>query len=416
MTQEEALFRRMITQAYHESKHGKAEGTGKETPLIRLVDMMIQKAIDLNASDLHIEPGEKGVRLRFRCDGLLREDSQILPKELVPLIVSRLKVMAGMDIAKHQVPQDGHISYQKDDVKMDIRVSSLPVKEGEVMVLRLMNLEEKMLSLDELGFTGENLAAFRSLIRCPSGMNIVVGPVNSGKSTTLYAALAELRSVEANIVSLEDPVERHMEGVNQVQVNEKTGLDYLQGLKALLRQDVDKILLGEIRDAETAEMAVRIALTGHLLMTTMHTENATAAVFRMLEMGVPAYLLAAVLTGVVAQRLVRRICPHCKETYEVDAGSPEASLLGENWQSGLELWHGNGCEHCGGSGYLGRIALHEVLLVTPAMREAILAHTDRAALQKQAEKDGLRTLWQDGLVKVMAGKTDLREIKRVIYG
>ena len=414
--QEEALFRLAISQALHEARQGGPGQAGGEAALVRLVDRLLERAVACRASDLHIEPGEQGVRLRYRCDGLLREDMQRLPTELAPLIASRLKVMAGMDIAKRQLPQDGHIRYESGTRRIDMRVSSLPAADGEVLVLRLMNLEEKPLELDELGFTAENLELFRSFIRRPSGLLLLCGPMNSGKTTTLYAALSELNAPETSLVSLEDPIERRLPGVSQVQVNEKTGLTYVSGLRAILRQDAQKVLLGEIRDEETAQMAVRIALTGHLVMTTLHTEDATAAVFRLLEMGVPSYLLAATLTGVVAQRLVRRICPACAAEHEVKAGSGEAALLGEAWQPGIRLKHGCGCELCGNTGYQGRLALHEVLGLTPALREAILAHADRASLRRQAEADGLRSLWQDGLEKVMAGETTLSEIRRVIYG
>lgn len=414
--QEEALFRLAVSQALHEARQGGTGQAGTEAALVRLVDRLLERAVACRASDLHIEPGEQGVRLRYRCDGLLREDAQILPIELAPLIASRLKVMAGMDIAKRQLPQDGHIRYKNGRGRIDMRVSSLPAADGEVLVLRLMNLEEKPLELDELGFTAENLELFRSFIRRPSGLLLLCGPMNSGKTTTLYAAFSELNAPETSLVSLEDPIERRLPGVSQVQVNEKTGLTYMAGLRAILRQDAQKVLLGEIRDAQTAQMAVRIALTGHLVMTALHTEDATAAVFRLLEMGVPPYLLAATLTGVVAQRLVRRVCPACGAEHEVKAGSEQAALLGEAWRPGLRLRQGCGCAECGGTGYRGRLALHEVLRLTPALREAIQAHGDRESLRRQAEAEGLRSLWQDGTEKALAGKTTLSEVKRVIYG
>ena len=414
--QEEALFRLAISQALHEARQGGIGKSGAEAALVRLVDRLLERAVAYRASDLHIEPGEQGVRLRYRCDGLLREDTQLLPAELAPLISSRLKVMAGMDIAKRQLPQDGHIRYESGTRRIDIRVSSLPAADGEVLVLRLMNLEERPLALEELGFSAENLKLFRKVIRRPSGLLLLCGPMNSGKTTTLYAAMAELNAPEISLVSLEDPIERRLPGVSQVQVNEKTGLTYVAGLRAILRQDAQKVLLGEIRDGQTAQMAVRIALTGHLVMTTLHTEDATAAVLRLLEMGVPPYLLAATLTGVVAQRLVRRVCPTCQQRHEVKAGSEEAALLGQMWQPGLQLRHGCGCEACGETGYRGRMALHELLQVTPALREAILSRADREALRRQAEADGLRSLWQDGADKVLAGETTLSEVRRVIYG
>ena len=240
--------------------------------------------------------------------------------------------------------------------------------------------------------------------------------MNSGKTTSLYAALQELNRPDRNLITLEDPIERQLSGVNQVQLNEKAGLDYAAGLRAILRQDAETILLGEIRDEQTAELAVRIALTGHLVMTTLHTENAVSAIFRLFEMGIPPYLMAATLSGVVAQRLVRCLCPHCKETWEVRPGSSEAALFGESYVSGMRLWRGTGCPHCHGTGYSGRMAIQEVLVVDSALREAILTRRDRRELSDLAVHAGMKTLWQDGLEKAAAGETSLAEVRRVLYG
>ena len=283
----------------------------------------------------------------------------------------------------------------------------MPTVHGELMVWRFRNIEEGLLCMDELCFSAVNQQRFRELIHKPAGLVIVCGPVNNGKTTTLYAALQELNTPEYNLVTLEDPVEHILPGINQVQINPKGGLAYMEGLKSLLRQDTDRVLLGEIRSGETAEMAVRIALTGHLLMTTLHTEDSVAVVFRLREMGVPSYLLAATLTGVVAQRLVRRCCPDCQETYEVMADSPEAALLADAWRPGLKLLRSRGCPHCCGTGYRGRLALQEVLTVTSMVREAILKEQDRQQFQALAEQEGMRTLWQDGIDKVLAGRTTL---------
>ncbi len=382
--------------------------------VVRLADFLLKRAITLRASDLHLEPQADGMKVRYRVDGLLKQEDQILPAQLAGFLVSRLKVMAGMDIAQHQKPQDGHIGFSLTDRVIDIRTSSMPTVHGEMMVCRFMNIEEKLLCISELGFSPENQQRFVDLISRPAGMVIVCGPVNNGKTTTLYAAMQALNTPEYNLVTLEDPVEHTLSGINQVQINPKGGLDYVAGLKSLLRQDTDRILLGEIRSGDTAEMAVRIALTGHLLLTTLHTEDAVAAVFRLREMGVPAYLIAATLTGVVAQRLVRRCCPDCQEIYEVKAGSPEAAMLGSVWQPGLKLKRNRGCNHCCGSGYRGRLALQEVLAVTPTIRAAILQELDRQHLQQLAEREGLKTIWEDGIAKVLSGESTLAELKRVV--
>ena len=281
-------------------------------------------------------------------------------------------------------------------------------------MLRFMNVEKGILDIDELGFSGKNMELFRSIIEKPSGLVILSGPVNSGKTTTLYAALQALNKPESNLVTLENPVERVMPGINQVEINPKTGLSYMAGLKALLRQDITAVMVGEIRDGEVASYSVRIALTGHLLMTTLHTENAVGVIFRLREMEIPPYMIAATLTGAVAQRLVRKTCPYCQEEYEVVAGSPEAQMLGEAWHHGLRLKRNRGCSLCHDTGYIGRLALQEVLVISPLMREAILQGMDRDRLQGLAEREGLRTLWQDGIDKMLQGKTTLSELKRVI--
>lgn len=299
---------------------------------------------------------------------------------------------------------------------LDVRVSSLPGIYGETMVLRLLDLKAQELSLEHLDFSTENYQQLLTLIQRPSGLFIVCGPMNSGKTTTLYAVLSKLNCPEKSIVTLEDPVERQLDGLQQVQMHPKAGLDYVTGLRAILRQDAQCILLGEIRDDQTAAMAVRIALTGHLLLTTLHTEDAVSAIFRLLEMGVAPYLLAATLSGVMAQRLVRRLCPFCQESYAVAKDSAEAALLGDAWQEGTSLYRGKGCAHCQGTGFRGRLALQELLPFTSALREAVVQRVDRQNLEKLAEEAGRKTLWQDGIAKALQGKTTLLEVRRVIYG
>ena len=385
--------------------------------IVRLVNFILQQAAVLQASDIHLEPQAKTIRLRFRISGILQEVMQ-MPPLLGQAVVSRLKVMANMDIAKRQLPQDGHIHFEAGGRPMDIRVSSLPAAHGEVVVMRLMNMTEKLLSIDELGFSKTDAKKFRELIHRPAGMMVLCGPVNSGKTSSLYAALSELNTPERNLVTLEDPIERMLAGVNQVQIHPQAGLTYVAGLRAVLRQDVTGILLGEIRDEETAAMAVRIALTGHLLMTTIHTENAVAVIYRLLEMGIAPYLLSATLSGIVSQRLVRRLCPYCREVYAVRCDAPEALALraaGDAHEK-IPLYRSRGCEHCQGTGYLGRTVLAEILVPDEAVREGILQKIPRRALEERARRSGMKTLWEDGLTKVRAGITSLEEVRRVLYG
>ena len=324
--------------------------------------------------------------------------------------------MAGIDTAKRNRPQDGQIRYPHGERSVDMRVAVLPVVGGERMVVRIMDGTERFLHCRELGFTPENEAIFERLIHRPTGLLLVCGPMNSGKTTTLYAALAELNDPNCHIMTLEDPVERRIDGISQFAVCPEAGLTFVAGLRAALRQDVQKILLGEIRDRETAEMAVRIALTGHALFSTLHTEDCVAAIFRMIEMGTPPYLLAATLSGVVAQRLVRRVCTHCRETYTVAAGSDEALLLGSLYHEGMTLVRGRGCPHCHGSGYHGRMAIHEMLPISEHIRTAILGARSRDDLRRAAEAEGMRSLWQDGAAKAIEGETTLEEVERALYG
>lgn len=414
MSIDESAFQILISRAAVEARQGIEHEQGANSPVVKLADVLLERSIERRASDLHLEPQADCLRIRYRVDGLLQEEKNILPEEVMPFLIARLKVLAGMDTAKHQCPQDGHIEYAYEGRQIDIRVSVLPSIHGELMVLRFMNIEERLLEIDELGFSDRNKELFQDIISKPSGLVILCGPVNSGKTTSLYAALQALNKPESNLVTLENPVERVVPGINQVEINPQAGLDYVTGLKALLRQDITAVMVGEVRGEDVSNHIVRIALTGHLLMTTLHTENAVGVIFRLREMNIPAYMIAATLTGAVAQRLVRKSCPHCQEEYEVEAGSAEAMMLGERWEKGLRLKKNRGCSCCHGTGYRGRLALQEVLVITPAVREAVLQGLDRQRLQELAEKEGMRTLWQDGLDKVLKGDTTLAELKRVI--
>lgn len=369
----------LVSQCRQETLQKEAGGT-ENSAIVRLANFLMLQAIEQRASDLHIEPYGQDVRFRLRVDGWLTELPFRLPRELAPMLIARFKVLGNMDIAKHQQPQDGSFIFAEQGHKVDVRAAVMPVAGGEMLVLRLLDLQEDLLQLNELGFTPAKQEQFRQLINRPAGMIIVSGPMNSGKTTTLYAVLRELNRADRNWITLEDPIERHIAGINQVQINPKAGLTYAQGLKAILRQDAQGILLGEIRDEETAMMAVRMALTGHLLLTTLHTENAVAAIFRMLEMGVPPYLLASTLSGVLAQRLVRR------------------SVKGEKGH------------------YRGRLALQELLVVDQSIRDAILTGQSREQIEALAREAGMENLWADGQAKAAAGLTTQEEVRRVLYG
>ncbi|ANR69595.1 pilus assembly protein [Selenomonas sp. oral taxon 126] len=413
---EREAAQRLVVEAARELRHGSREDGARGSAVLTLVNAILDMALAEEATDVHLEPMDGGLRIRIRVDGLLAERPVRFPPELAPVIVARLKVMAGIDTAKRNRPQDGQIRYRYGERLIDMRVAVLPVLGGERMVVRIMDASERFLSCAELGFTPHNQEIFERLIRRPTGLLLLCGPMNSGKTTTLYAALSALNEPSCHIMTLEDPVERRLDGISQFQVNVEAGLTFVAGLRAALRQDAQKILLGEIRDRETAEMAVRIALTGHALFSTLHTEDTVSAVFRMIEMGVPPYLLAATLSGVIAQRLVRRVCPHCSEEYAISRDSREAMQLGELYHEGMQLTRGQGCVHCHGSGYRGRMAIHEVLPVTERLRAAILAAHDKETLRRAAEGDGMATLWQDGAAKACVGKTTLAEVGRALYG
>ena len=413
---EQEALQRLVTEAAREVRRGTSEDGVRGSHVLTLVNVILDTALEEEATDIHLEPMGGRLRIRMRVDGLLQENPVQFPAELAPVIIARLKVMAGIDTAKRNRPQDGQIRYVHGGRTIDMRAAVLPVVDGERMVVRIMDAAERFLGCAELGFTPRNQEIFEQLIRRPTGLLLLCGPMNSGKTTTLYAALSALNDPSCHIMTLEDPVERRIEGISQFQVHPEAGLTFVAGLRAALRQDAQKILLGEIRDRETAEMAVRIALTGHALFSTLHTEDTVSAVFRMIEMGVPPYLLAATLSGVIAQRLVRRVCTHCREDYIVLPGSREAIRLGADYHEGMTLVRGHGCALCHGSGYHGRMAIHEVLLVSERIREAILCGNNRDALRRSAEADSVETLWQDGIAKACAGETTLEEVESALYG
>lgn len=423
MLKQEMMLHQLSGQVLHSIQEqrqasGRRDGGAENqaAPIVRLVNCLIEFGIELRASDIHIEPQENRLRLRYRVDGTLWESEEAFPLRLQSVLVSRLKIMAGMDISDHRRPLDGHIGYSYRDGKVDLRVASVPVKHGEALVIRLLNAEKHTRTIGELGLSKNNRELLLQLIRKPSGLLLTCGPMNSGKTTSLYAFLRELNSTETNIMTVEDPVEGVLENVNQIEVNPKAGLGFAEGLRAILRMDANVIMVGEIRDETTAQIAVRAALTGHMLITTLHARDSITAVFRLLEMKTPAYLLAATLSGIVAQRLVRQICPFCREPYDVKMGSQEAVLMGDLFPSRPSLWRGKGCEKCHGTGFFGRLPLHEILCMDDELRQAVLKGMDADSIKKLARGKGFRRMWEDGLEKAMEGKTTIGEVGRVLYG
>ena len=384
----------------------------KAAPVVALADKIIHEAILQNASDIHIEPMKDRLRVRYRIDGVLRDMYGGLPLQLKDVLLSRIKIMAKLDTTERRLPQDGRIAFGEGDSTVDIRVSTMPVLLGESAVLRLLSGARRLLQLDELGFSPENRRLFEEWMYRPSGLLLNVGPVNSGKTTTLYAALSLLNTAEKNIVTIEDPVEYFLPGVNQIQVNTETKMTFARGVRSLMRQDFDVGMVGEIRDEETAEIAVRAAMTGRLLFSTLHTGNATGAIYRMIDMGVKPYLLAASLLGIMAQRLVRRLCPACREEY--DADGEEIRFLMVHGYEKRRFFRARGCNACHGSGYQGRMAIHELLPVDVSIQRAIAQGSDE--MDSLAKKAGMVSLAEDGIQKAAAGHTTIAEVRRVVYG
>lgn len=374
----------------------------------RMAQQLLEEAIGQHASDVHVEPLEKEARVRIRLDGLLKELCR-MPWNLYNTLVTQLKVLSGMDIAEKRLPQDGRWQLAANGHAVDLRLSSLPTIRGEKLVIRILDRQQGVCRLDDLGMNRDNLQLYRKMYSVSHGLLLITGPTGSGKTTSLYATLQELQQEGLNLVTVEDPVEFKLYGINQVAVNRKAGLDFSTGLRSLVRQDPDIIMVGEIRDGETASMAVQAALTGHLVLSTLHTNSAVGAVARLVDMGVESYLLAAALRGVLAQRLVRRICSRCKEEYEPT--KLEYSFLG--LEKPRRLLRGHGCEHCHGTGFLGRMAVQELLPVDEYMSELISAGAGPAALLSHGACLGWRSLYADGVEKVLAGQTTVNELWRV---
>lgn len=381
-----------------------------EAPVIRLVNLIMSKAIEARASDIHMEPFENDFKIRYRVDGVLH-DEESPPPRLVPAITSRIKIMAKMDIAERRLPQDGRIRIKPSGKDIDIRVSTIPTVFGESVVMRLLDRSSVILSLEKLGFPSGSLDSFNSLIAKPYGMILVTGPTGSGKSTTLYAALEKINSPDKKIITVEDPVEYQLSGVNQIQVKPHIGLTFGNCLRSVVRQDPDVILIGEIRDRETAEIAIHSALTGHLVFSTLHTNDAAGAVSRLLEMGVEDYLLSSSLIGILAQRLVRIICPHCRESFV--PGADIAAELGIEPIDNATLFRSKGCEKCSFTGFFGRTGIYELLMVNEDIQHLILNRSDASTIKKKAIDLRMRTLREDGWQKVKNGLTTVAEVLRV---
>ncbi len=388
-----------------------AEGSSSEAPLIKLVNLLIVQAVKERSSDIHIEPEESKLRVRYRVNGILKEQNSP-PRNLHASIVSRIKVMAQMDVSEKRVPQDGRFVVKVGNMDVDVRASTLPTIHGEKVVLRVLDRRNLVVGLPNLGFDEQTKRDFEAMIRKPEGLILITGPTGSGKTTTLYAALNEIKSLEKNVITIEDPVEYSIPLVNQVQINDKAGLSFASALRSILRQNPDIIMVGEIRDAETAQMAVRAALTGHLVLSTIHTNDAAGAVARLLDMGVEDYLVASCLLGVLAQRLVRTICPRCKAKDSLPASVIE--MFGAELRGQEESFKtGTGCEECGGTGYQGRIGIYELLKLTGRLREMILSNTSSAAIKQSAQSLGMRTMREQVIDKGIQGVTTYREIIRV---
>jgi len=385
-----------------------------DAPIVRFANLIIEQGLQNKASDIHVEPGKTAVRVRYRVDGILH-DGLLIPKQYQASLISRLKIMANMDISQKRIPQDGRVSTRYDGKEYDFRVSTLPGVFGEKVVLRILDKSALNLGLNRLGMLPATLEKFENLISRTYGIILVTGPTGSGKSTTLYSVLNKLNTEERNIITLEDPVEYNIPGITQVNVNVQAGLTFAAGLRAILRQDPDIVMVGEIRDAETATIACEAALTGHLVLSTLHTNDAPSAATRLIDLGVEPFLISSAVIGVLAQRLVRLICPRCKEEYQPPASALSRLGFDVSNSEQVKFYRGAGCYHCSRKGYRGRIGVYELMLINDEIRELILRKSSSMDIKEAAVRSGMITLKDDVLEKILLGLTTLEEALRVIY-
>jgi general secretion pathway protein E len=389
---------------------GHLKDLASEAPIIKLVNMVITRAVESRSSDIHIEPFEDELKVRYRIDGVLHE-IESLPKNLQAAILSRVKIMAKLNIAEKRLPQDGRIKLKVGEKEVDLRVSTIPVLYGEGVVMRILQKEGVTIDLDVLGFSAQTLSIFNQLIKKANGIILVTGPTGSGKTTTLYGALDKINSPDKKIITVEDPIEYQLKGINQIQVKPQIGLNFAGTLRHIVRHDPDIIMIGEIRDLETAEIAIQSALTGHLVFSTLHTNDAPSAITRLLDMGVESFLLSSTIRGVLAQRLVRVICSACKVVDPAPAVQEE--LIHLRMGKIENLYKGTGCEQCAGTGFFGRIGIFELFLIDDSIRRMILKNSDAMQIREEARRNGMKTLLEDGLEKVKASLTTLTEVLRV---
>lgn len=409
----EQLSLKIMRNLQLQGKHNILQGYRNKSPVADFIDCLLENAYKLQASDIHLEPQEKYLQIRYRIDGKLILIYKASNK-ISNFLISYLKLISNLDIAEKRLPQDGKFIFSAQNI--DIRISTIPVLFGEKVVLRLLGNKENLLNLNQMGFSKMNLKYFKDMISASSGLIVITGPVNSGKSTLLYASLNYLNRLDTNIITIEDPVELNLDGINQMQINQKAGMDFAVALRASLRQDPDIVMIGEIRDEVVAKQAITTALTGHLVLTTLHTKNALGVPARLIDLGVSPVMLSIALLGMTSQRLVRKICPKCKVSYKPSENSLEALLLGKDFYLGMDLYKGKGCKYCNYTGFLGQIALQEILRPTEKMRYLISRDDVDVNLKREARLTDFKSLLDDGKMKVLQGITTVQEVWKTLNG
>lgn len=409
----EQLSLKIMRNLQLQGKHNILQGYRNKSPVADFIDCLLENAYKLQASDIHLEPQEKYLQIRYRIDGKLILIYKASNK-ISNFLISYLKLISNLDIAEKRLPQDGKFIFSAQNI--DIRISTIPVLFGEKVVLRLLGNKENLLNLNQMGFSKMNLKYFKDMISASSGLIVITGPVNSGKSTLLYASLNYLNRLDTNIITIEDPVELNLDGINQMQINQKAGMDFAVALRASLRQDPDIVMIGEIRDEVVAKQAITTALTGHLVLTTLHTKNALGVPARLIDLGVSPVMLSIALLGMTSQRLVRKICPKCKVSYKPSENSLEALLLGKDFYLGMDLYKGKGCKYCNYTGFLGQIALQEILRPTEKMRYLISRDDVDVNLKREARLTDFKSLLDDGKMKVLQGITIAQEVWKTLNG